>query len=180
MNQFSRSAYWVLFTQALLLALMIWMGLRLSDAHASLKDSADNEKLAVKLAAEIEQLRAMDSVANDDENQVRIENSQVVELARMCGVTEPQIASIQRLPSEGIKNTDYQRHDTSLQFRAVTMEQLLRMGLIMERERPSAKVTAIHLTSNRLPNAQHKGNQELWNVELILTQLVYVARSAIN
>lgn len=171
------SRAWLAAAQATLIVLMILSALQLGDAQSSLEDSARNKKLAVKLASQVKQLRAMKSVANDDEKQVRVDNLQVVELAKMCGVSELQIASIQRLGVEHVENTEYERHDTSLRFRTVTMRQLLQMGLVIERERTFAKVTAIYLTNGRQA-PQDDSSEDLWDAELILTQLLYVARSS--
>ena len=157
--------------------------LRLSEAHASLEASTRNDRFCERLASDIQQLRRMGSIAEEKQTASDLGNSRLVRLATECGMAENQVTSIRRLLPLAIDGTDYQRQDVSIELQSVTMQQLVTMAIKAEDLRGSAKVTSMNLTSVRptsraaVLNSRDESG-ELWNAELILTRLVFVARSA--
>jgi hypothetical protein len=181
---FTRATSWLLIGEAVLLALIVLSVSRLSEAKAALNDSSRNHQVCTQLADEIETMRGMTSVADETQETATLGASQLIALARECGMDERQVSSIQLPVAVEVEGTDYQRQDISIDLDAVTMEQLIRLALKSENLRDSAKITAINLTSNRQPAVRRQtevqDSAELWNAELILTQLKYTARSAVR
>ncbi len=180
---FTRSAMWLLAGEALLLAAIVLSFLHLSEAKAAFRDSSHNQQLCQQLASEIESLRNMASVADEGEADSTIDGSRIIQLAQDCGITESQVTSIQQPVPIQIDGTDYQRKDISPSLRGVTIKQVIKLALEVEKLGGSAKVTSIQFNSNSQSRRNRKTTSdaksvERWNADLTLTQLIYAARSA--
>ncbi|WP_218933570.1 hypothetical protein [Rubripirellula lacrimiformis] len=151
------------------------------DAEAAFNDSTNNELKCNRLTSDIAVLREMSSVADDRQSGTELTNSQIVRMAADCGMAENQVTSIQRMDPMKIEETDYQREDIAIDFRSVTMQELIQFGLTAELARGASKVTQIRLNHQpALPSAAKASlagtkARETWNANLILTQLVFAA-----
>lgn len=181
MKIFPSRAVGLIACETLLFSLVLFSVLQLSDAEAAFNDSVWNEKHCDQLTSDIANLRQMSSIANEHQTGEDLTNSQIIRVAADCGMTENQVTSIQRMSPLKIDQTDYQREDIAVNFRSVSMKQVIQFALAMEQLRGSSKATQIglrHQSSNGRSGASGTPSSEppeQWNVELILTQLVFVA-----
>ncbi len=168
--------------QVALIAWVVISMLRLSEAKTAMGDAYENREACERLSAEIKSLRKMETVAQDDDSDEPISNSSLVQLASECGMSSDSITLINALTPIPIQDSDYQSQDVSIQLESVTVEQLVKLALRIERGKHGAKVTSIQLTGQRTANhGKNLGKtaaDERWNARLILTQLLFTARSA--
>lgn len=181
-GSFNKKVLWFFAAEVVLLSFMAVSLLQYSEATASLNDCVFNQQASERLVSDIRTLRNRRSVAEEDETSTEIDNRQLVTWARQSGMQEDQVVSIRRLIPSTIEKTEYQRHDTTIELRSATMEQILGFALRIEETRSTSRITQINLTSDqgyRRNVAETSDSREKWNVQLILTQLVYGARSAL-
>ncbi len=165
--------------EVLLVVLIVVACYRIGEAKSAFTDTVANQRLCQKLAADIGTLRKMSEIAQETEPQLSFGNADLVRLADQCGMSESQLGSIQRLAPLAVEGTDYQRQDIALELRGVTMEQVLRLSLKLEESHSSTKVTSLQIAAARRSSSLTTSDgAEIWNTQLILTQLLYVARNA--
>ena len=169
--------------QSLLLVTLLLAWLRLDEKAVAVRHARANQQYGRQLADEIEQLRQIASVANESNGQASVKNSDVEDVANKAGISSNQIRSIRRLTPQRIPDTDYERRDIAVELREVTFEQAIRFLLETEQASAAFKATSLNLTANSSPSRRNassrlgEGGRETWNVQLTLTQLVFVATS---
>ena len=163
--------------QSAIVVLVLLAILQFAGARDSYQAAAENQIRCERLAESIGRLRKMESVADEGTEKTMTSNQQIVQLARGCGIAEQQIGSIRPLVSE-IENTDCQRVDLAIELKAVSMQQLVKLVLNFE-NRPGFKATSLSLSSARAQNPfRNRDTQqvgEVWNAQVTLTQLVFIA-----
>ncbi|TWU62329.1 hypothetical protein V7x_40580 [Crateriforma conspicua] len=190
MKVLTSSTVVLLVVQSLLVVFLLLSGIRLFESSVALRDSRDNAERCDRLATNIQRLRRLESVADRGESDLRMENGELVQIARQCAIEERQMTSIQRLDPQTVSETDYQRRDVVLSLQGLRLEQIIRFVLAVERLRPSVRSTGLVLLPYTGP--RHRSlvtvddptednassvSRELWTAQVTLTQLVYVARS---
>lgn len=173
----SRVVFWISMVEAVLLASIMLAALRFSESKASLNDAAFNVQRGSQLASQIESLRKLSSVASESVEPEELSNQRLVDVARGCGISEKQMRSINRLTPSKIENTDYQRQDISIELNRVSMEQIVKLTLAAEQFPGKLSATSLNLTHAGSTSQNRRGpaNEEQWNAQMILTQLVYIA-----
>ena len=167
----------LLIAQALVLSIGLICLLRLQETKSSYADSKANAAECKQLEVEILQLQQLKSVAGE-EIDAGITSKRLMDLLRKINVPEKQVASISPMPAMPIEGTEYERHDVAISLNAVTMEQVMRFLIGVETTYPSAKATSLQLRGSQTSARKPAQSGEVWNVQLTLTQLVYLARTA--
>lgn len=180
MTAFPKKIVWLLAVQVSLTSLLILSLLQWDEAKLAYEDSYRNRLACVELSEEIRSLRNLSTVAEESDIDLDMGNSPLVKLARANGITENQISSIQRYEPEVVEGSDYQREDVSIQVREASMAQLLRFAEQAEASNESTRVTSFALTHARTRRDRGGVDKtpEMWNAQLILTRLTFIARSA--
>ncbi|QDV42566.1 hypothetical protein Enr13x_24140 [Stieleria neptunia] len=168
--------------QAVIFAVIAVSVIRWSEARAALRDNQRNEALCKQLAAEIRGLRQLGSVAKERVPEKDFGNATILELAATCRIGEGQVRSIQRIPSAPVPDTDYQQQGISIHLSRVTFFQVSKFALELEKLHGNPKTTIVSLMAvgdrrGTREAERTRATLELWNAELILTQLVYDATS---
>ncbi|WP_436717715.1 hypothetical protein U8335_13615 [Roseiconus lacunae] len=169
-------------TQAVVFGVLAVSVMRLRESKVSLVDNKRNAEICKQLAAEIRGLRQLESVAEENNSTAQLENSAVLAIASKCRINETQIRSIQRIPPESISGTEYIQQGISVMMTNVSLFQVNKFAIEAEHASGNPKTTLISLneasrrsdsnvTAGRIPHP------ELWNAQVILTQLVYDATS---
>lgn len=151
--------------------------MRSGDARQSLLDSVQNERICEQSAAEILGLRQLESVARERGKDGDLENSELVRAVIQSGVTERQIQSIRRLRAAPITGDSYKQENIQISLQAVTVEQIIRCMLQIEENSGAPRATQLRMVAAPSTDSTHVGKREDWNMELVLTQLVFVATS---
>ena len=150
--------------------------LPMREARATLLDSRHNVQACEQLAIEIKQMRGLNSVANDHAEGPGMTNAKIIATVRELGMSEAQVRSVQRLMPADVEGTEYQRQDVSLILNSVSMQQVVRFLLKIEKDFSSTKATSLNLSVAR-NSRRNTQPGERWNAQVTLTQLVYLARS---
>lgn len=163
--------------QACLLCGLLVSFLEWRESGAACQDTLKNHQIGQRLTTEILAMRDLKTVANDQEV-ADMPNSRVVDIARRSGIGSRNVVAIERLEPIDIEGSDYRQRDTSIELREVTMEQVVKLMLSIESQVGVGKVTSANFSqrSGRRP-ASAAGSTELWNTQLILTQLDFTATS---
>lgn len=159
-----------------LLAASVLGTLQLTEARQASEDAMRNLQACQTLAAQIQELRGMDTIASDSHVTESVVTASILELARAAGISEGQISGIERLPSATIPTTEYARDDAILKLTGVTMEQVVRLMLAASASEQEITPTSLSLVDSGARGAANAG-PELWNAELALTHLIYAATS---
>ena len=173
---FNRNGF--LCVQALILPLLVLCFFRFSEAKTSYLDSQQNLADCKQIATEIGQMRQLQSVACDQTAQADLNNKNLIRLLRKTGINESQLGSLTTLPVTKVPETEYERHDVSIDLNAVSVEQLLRLVIGIEKRFSTTKATSLNMRANRTRVRTTARSGELWNAQVTLTQLVYLARTA--
>lgn len=179
MNKQQVQLAWALGIQLALLIAIVISVLWLQEAKASFQDTWRNQVLCSQLSEEILDLRNLQSVAQDKDVDEDLSNRKLIDLATTFSISENQLQSIQRLIPTKIENTDYSRQDISVTLKSIALPKLLELALALEEQHPSTKITSIRLSSSRQARFRNEavpaGSEEVWNADLVLTQLVFAA-----
>jgi hypothetical protein len=142
----------------------------------ALRDASANLHQCSVLAGQIKSLRSTESIALEQPVSAASVSNEMVRVARLAGISEPQVQEIRHLPSAQIEKTDFRRDDTLLRLTGISIKHVAKLLLHFESLEQSPTPTSLVLkTDNGGVRAQ--GNEEVWSAELILTRLTFAAQS---
>jgi hypothetical protein len=159
-----------------LLVANLMIGFSLVEARSSALDAQANLESCQVLADEIVLLRDRETVASDSNVSAEILNAAILELISKAGIPEQQIAEINRVPSVPIAETEYVREDVAISLSGVTIRDAVEFMLLMSESDLGAVPTGLRLVPSRANSRDSEGT-ERWDVELMLTHLVFAATS---
>lgn len=168
-----------LLAQSIMLAVLFALVLRLSYARELAEESLWNAAHCHYLSSQIEGLREQKAIAAPTGEETRLSSGAIYLAAEKNGVEASQVQAIQRLAPEAIEKSDYLYEDTAIRIRGVMLPQLFRLALELESIDNTSRVSRVTLNrAGGRQNATPKASDvEMWDVQLILTRLDYVARS---
>lgn len=166
----TRQEWFTLALLGLLLAALIWSGLRLREKRAAARDAADNLAECRKLAAEIagsQESPVIAAMASEPgpEITLRIETA-----AEAASLPPRAVTSIDPQPPQRIGQTPYRLHDTRVELSPLSLPQVVVFLEAVVAGEESMTVSTLRLTA---PRRGSTGDAESWRTEVGLTQLVY-------
>lgn len=170
-------------SQVVLVASIAISAFYLLDAKSALIDSVANERECRAIAASIQDLRRMKSVAEDGMAQsgaaTSLDGGVIERWCADCGIASNRVPSIVPQTSVVLEKTPYRRQDWRVNLQSVSMQEAIKVCLLAEASHESIAATSLEVTSRpktRISGAFLKGESEVWNASLTLTQLIYDAR----
>lgn len=153
---------------------LVWCALDFSNAKTSYQDAQSQVSEAHQLASMIRDLRTKQSVARTTDAESPLSNKSVTSLVQSVGISESQLLNLNRMQAL-IPDTDYRREDLAMSLRGIGMPELCQLVTAVESANLGVTATAITLSWSNLNSPTPKAT-ELWDVELVLTHLVYHAK----
>ena len=121
-----------------------------------------------QLAARIQKLRSRPAVASEHERVSEETTSLIEKAARSAGIQSKSLMRITPGSARKIQDTTYREEPTQTTLKNITLKQLVGMLYAL-----TVNETALHPKSIRLTSPSTKDTGDLWNVELVLTYLIY-------
>ncbi|MEM6691225.1 MAG: hypothetical protein AAF664_17500 [Planctomycetota bacterium] len=174
------------FVQTVLVVVGLIASIRMHESRIAAADAQRIAQRSAGLAKDIQELREIESVADDSSVQDDITNVELVGIAQQSGIPKSKIQNIERLPVSQAAQSDYEEQVVVVQLSRVSLQKLVDFIVRTCDEQPSYVATSLSLVPG-VPEAtssdsggtaretSSRPNPERWNATLTLTQLVYAA-----
>lgn len=156
------------------LGLLGWLSLQ--SARAGYLDMIGQLNECQLLANEITSLRQERSVASRSTLESPLTNDVLLTILTQAEIDQTKLAQIERLPPSPIPNTEYVRDDAIVRLTNATLEEVVKMIVAADRSDQGISATSLNLAWPR-GSASSSSDAEVWNVDVVLTHLVYDATS---
>lgn len=103
--------------------------------------------------------------------------SSIIAISKGCDIPDQAIEDVRMGTPEPIPNSSFAREDTVIQFKEITMSQLLAFLAAMESNIPHCSCSALELTTSK--SAQSDDNAT-WRAKVTLTQTTQIGTSPIK
>ncbi len=157
---------------AVLLGLAGWSLIRMQSAYAAAATARDNRDACKHLAARLQTLRRSPQQASTNVRSASALTQDIETAARSAQITPPQIVQIDPQPARRVGNTPYQEQPTRIEFRDLTLPQLLAFATALIDSQASADVAEIRLSAARDEPAEGQ-SAERWAAELTVVDRIF-------
>ena len=171
MNKLRKATFFLI---ALLFATTIYSFQRWSGKKALAENAAANLSACQQLKSSIEVLRTNPSLASMEVPSQKELTSLFESSAKGVGIADSSITSIRPEADRRINKTSYVEHSTHVELRQITLDKLAQFLLKITALERRILPTSLRLTAPR----GRDSSADSWNVEVVLTYLVFSPESA--
>ena len=152
--------------------------LSFSQARSGYEDVTRNTMRLERISKEVQELRELASQVASNEGETSLEPSTWIAMGSSVGINQNQMAEITEIPVQAIPNSEYDRHSTLIRLDNITLASLVSFLQKVHEDIPGMRTELVRFT-DPAPNASSSGQpqDERWKVNLLLTQLVFNAKS---
>jgi hypothetical protein len=151
-----------------LIGLNIWAYFAVSDARDEAARASWDAQTCHQLADRIIRLRTGPSVARNKEEAEQATSQRIESVANACNIAGDALAAIDPGTPVRVADSAYLEKPTTVQLRAVSLPQLIDFLCQLSGSENGLRIKALRLTA---PHQAEDNNH--WNVELTLAQLIY-------
>lgn len=179
-----RYAMWIALPLFCALCMLTFGVLHLIESKKSLADAYTNTKEVYRLCATIEQLRGESRQAVSSDERKAGDTRHILDLLPSSKIPVQSVQKLESLGMKRIEKSEYLRDDVSLTIASITMTQAAEFcircaksdaGYVVTQIRLSRPKVNIGIRSTDSPSPTATDPLEHWDVELLLTRLVYQA-----
>lgn len=134
------------------------------EASIGLRDAAVCQRLADQIVV----LKTKPAIANTAEEAQETLSARIESIANRFGITGDNLASIDPAPAIRVADTVYLEKPTVVQFRQITLTQLINLLCQLSGDGNGLQIKALRLSTP--PQSQ---NNASWSAELTVTYLIY-------
>ncbi len=125
---------------------------------------------AQKLVAEIGSANSKPRIASTETEASEVTMRRISDSVASSGVDSDSLVSVLPYEPTRLGNSDYQQRQTEIKLQAITLPLLVRFATSLENSSAGLVVRDIAMSSSRMRSPSAR---ELWDVTLILTQMIY-------
>lgn len=153
-----------------------WSVLYLARCHEAAARSRDDLDACYELARRIEVTRSEPIAAATEARQPQELAGEIEGAAAAASIPQAHLVRIDPQPTRRVEDTSYKEQATLVEMRGVTLREIMTCLKSLAAERPELRVTALRLAAPRI-SAANIDQRETWDVELTLTQFIFVPKT---
>lgn len=147
------------------------------DAQVAFQDAERNLSQMATLQARIEELRKSESNAVISSERTEYSFADWTQIGAEASIAREKFVALDSVPLRVIEDSEYQLEDIGLKLQNVTFRKLTDFLTRCEIASDGFQASGLQLTAQTIGAVE---GDETWNVDLILTRLVYVAKKPVR